>query len=95
MKTMTKTITSYVPLAKIGIAQAVFGSQDIGGKTVEQFINHVVEGSQMDDPEKDLLSAYLIDLLNRNEDIESLETDLSYAISMLQRAKASIQQFLK
>lgn len=79
-------LTDYL---KKSIATGAFNAQDLGGKSVGDAINSVVNKTEYPD-QSDHLTAYLVDSINNATDIDDIATDIDYAISQLKRAKDGV-----
>ena len=81
---------------RILIIENVLNSQDIGGKTKQTAIECAENCEKLSDKDtvRDPLTAYLVSSIGNvsNTTIDDIETDFDYAISMLQRAKRSLNE---
>ncbi len=77
------------PYLKKSIATGAFNKQDLGGKSVEDAINAVINKTQYPD-QSDHLTAWMVDSINMATDIDDIATDIDYAINQLKRAKEGV-----
>lgn len=74
------------PILRKSIALSLFENSDLGGKSREIAIQCVIDKTEYPNPEKDPITAVIVNAVNDADDMDELQSNFRYAIDQLNKS---------